>query len=191
MPFCTNCGQQISGGVKFCPQCGTPVFESTQSSLNASHKPQAVQKLIEEIAKIDAARKRPEDFTAKMMVKQLVMGKQVDPADKAIANIIRNFQIPNTPDEVFSFLSLALSNLNATQPKSSDWAKEMQDLFTWNFSQKEKEVEKRSRQILFEAWASKAKQVYQSADAAFGDTPGFLKIDEIYYKVQREISNSK
>ena len=35
MPFCSNCGQQINDGAKFCPSCGTAVSnEKTNNIIN-------------------------------------------------------------------------------------------------------------------------------------------------------------
>lgn len=31
MPFCSNCGQQINDGAKFCPSCGTAVSNEKQT----------------------------------------------------------------------------------------------------------------------------------------------------------------
>ena len=43
MAFCSKCGAQISGGVKFCPTCGNPVSTSGSSDLSSTFDPADIQ----------------------------------------------------------------------------------------------------------------------------------------------------
>ncbi len=190
MPVCMNCGKEVIGGKKFCPECNAPVGnESIEAQglrrqlyageirkcpkcgdelppftavcpscgfeLRNTKVSNAVQMLASDIAKITCSRHNLEDNSA------------ISVMDKSIANIIRNFPIPNNREDIVEFMILASSNIETNVVDIS--------------SQKE----------VSEAWIAKFEQAYQKAQFTLKDSPDFQSIKDIYDKKKREIRRGK
>lgn len=76
------------------------------------------------------------------------------------SNIIVNFPVPNTKEDILEFMILVSSNINMK--------KELNDEET-------------------KAWISKLEQIYEKAQLVMGDTPHFYKINKIYTEKKRQI----
>ena len=134
MPFCMHCGQELLAGAKFCSSCGTPtsqtdtkretVYEgiihkcpncgevlnsfvsncpSCGYEIRGSKNSFAVCTLVSKLEEIEA--QRPEGKQSK--------GLGLSKTDEQKINLISNFPIPNTKEDLYEFLILAASNINA------------------------------------------------------------------------------
>lgn len=79
-------------------------------------------------------------------------------------NLIVNFPVPNTKEDLLEFMILISSNI--------DSKKELDDLET-------------------KAWISKLEQVYEKANLVMGDTPHFSEINDIYTHKKRQLKIRK
>lgn len=193
MPFCQHCGQELSPDAKFCPKCGTAIekedrdvacerkqvfegeirkcpncgevlkaFEATCPTcgyeLRGSHAVGAIQEFVQKLGQIETEYKL-------MDVGELLDKDSLSIADERKINLIRNFAVPNTKEDIFEFLILASSNVTT-----------MQNMFDVQSSY--------SKVAVCEAWEAKFEQVYNKAKLTFGEEKEFEKIQEIYRKMQ-------
>ncbi len=180
MPFCSNCGKQLSPEAKFCFECGTPVAgssggvppipvqhspapkkaEERQSTYDgAIHKcpncgsvldaykikcevcgwelrsgksQSTVQELVAKLQEIDA-RTRSNMPQQKSILKKIIgidlnFGKDSNDdkkdfelqKEKEKDNLISNFIVPNTKEDILEFLQLALSKISDKRPNEHD-----------------------------------------------------------------------
>lgn len=144
---CPKCGCELPSFTAICPSCGFELYNTRVSN--------AVQKLANDIAKISHSREALEDESSISII------------DKTIANIIRNFPIPNNREDIIEFMILASSNID-------------ENIF-YDSSQKE----------ITTAWIAKFEQAYQKAQFTLKDNPDFQQIKSIYDKKKKEIRKSK
>lgn len=196
MPFCTNCGKQFSDGAKFCPECGTAVAGAQSQSQG-----QRTQSFAGEIRKCPNCGEALSAFEIKChacgfelrntkastavqefynKIEQIEEGRdkcKPGETEKRIANVIRNYPIPNTKEDVLEFMMLAASNIDTS-------------LYSVQGDRKNSK-EYQSQKIVNDAWYSTAEQVYHKAELSFGDDPAFLKIQKIYVDKIKHISTEK
>lgn len=204
MPFCTNCGKQFSDGTKFCPECGTAInavqpenqrkqvfegeikkcpncgealsaFEITCHAcgfeLRNRTGSNAVQKLADMISKLEMERPPQAKKEAISIFKYSI--PSAEPTDKRIANVIQSFAIPNTREDILEFMILASTNIDTDALDSNGSSDSI------------------SQKLVTNAWIAKFEQSYQKAKIAFGDSPEFNDIQEIYDKRQKEIQKGR
>lgn len=199
MLVCSNCGQKIEAGANFCSSCGAPtgvgdvsqrkqVFEgnihkcpncgeiinafSTKCSscgieFRDAKASSAVKEFAGTLQEIESRRKKKSALSG---VAEAFGFKRSDSTDEQKINLIRNFSIPNTKEDVLEFMILASSNIDPS-------------LYSNNNYSTEKSVSN--------AWIAKADQVYQKAKLAFGCDPDFMKIQAMYDRKMGEVKKSK
>jgi len=99
-----------------------------------------------------------------------------DPTDKSIANVINSFVIPNTREDILEFMILAANSI---------------DVSALDHMRNQGSSDGLSRNLVANAWVSKFEQSYQKAKIAFGKSPEFNEIEELYTKKQREIHRGR
>lgn len=188
MPFCSNCGQQIADGAKFCPECGAPTGVQAQNQRTEKFAgeirkcPNCGNNLAAFEAICPACGHELRNTEASMSVQQfaekvadLHANRETSNA-KSIADFIKNYPIPNSREDLTEFIVLAASNIdlayiNGAPPGGKpDWP---------------------SRNLVTEAWRSKFEQAYQKAKIVFGNNPEFKEIQEYYSNKQKEIRKAK
>ena len=199
MAFCSNCGQKIEEGARFCSGCGEPIGGTDNSRrqevfegnihkcpncgeiINAfstkcpscghefrdTQASSAVNNFTRQLQKIEAGRKERSKISG---VAEIFGIKSNDTTDEQKINLIRNFSVPNTKEDVFEFMILASSNIDDS-------------LYENNIHSTEKSVSN--------AWLAKTEQVYNKAKLSFGKEPDFAKIQHIYDKKMKAIKKSK
>ena len=171
MAFCSNCGQKLEDGAKFCFECGTPVRTGqtvSQSERKITydgeiHKCPNCGEVLESFVvncpscgyELRGAQSASsiEDFSAKME-------KATSDAQKVA--LIRNFPIANTKEDIFEFMILASSSITGEY-----------------------------NEAVFNAWLAKFEQCYQKAKLAFGNDSDFLKIQDLYGKTTKQVSKER
>ncbi len=165
---CPNCGEMLKSFVSNCPSCGYE-FRNTHSS-------NSIREFIIKLEQIEA-KEMPEIEENESVMKQ-IFGKDLNEKDKEDearedfeeqkakekANLIINFSVPNTKEDILEFMILAASNI--------DTKKEIDD-------------------IVSEAWISKLEQVYQRAEITMKNNPDFVEIKKIYDTKKKQIKHKK
>jgi len=118
MAFCSNCGSQIAENQKFCPNCGTAASGTApqQAAPARSSKDGEVIKCPSCGAAVSSwDTKCPEcgyEFrnrsAAKSVNEFFEHYRTADPSEKA--NIIKTFPVPNTKEDILTFLTMSIGN---------------------------------------------------------------------------------
>lgn len=207
MAFCSNCGTQLRTNDKFCPGCGTPVdgrnaskrqqvfegsihkcpncgepigsFTSTCPACGFEFRDvrtsTAVKEFAQRLDELQAQKKAPSVLGG--VAAALGLGK-ADNTNEQILDTIRNFNVPNTKEDVFEFMILASSNINTSVMSAR----------TSSEAGANSEEEFNTMKARNDAWLAKMEQVYQKAKLSFGNDPDFARIEEIYSKTTSSIA---
>lgn len=152
---CPNCGEVLESFVVNCPACG--------HELRGAKKSMSAKEFSAKLDEIE--RSRPtKGLSVKKKREDLLI---VSETDERKISLIRSFVIPNTKEDLFEFLVLALSNINmklqALPPEVA----------------------------VSDAWEAKFEQAYEKARLSFGNTQDFEKIQVLYQKKKRKIKQRK
>ena len=192
LSFCTHCGMQIvnrggeitnqrkilyEGEIRKCPNCGE-VLNSFQTNcpacgyeLRGAKTSYAVREFTSKLEFIESSRKSERTMG---MLAGMLTGKKITNTDEQIINLIKNFVVPNTREDILEFLILAASNINTTVFSSMD---------DDNSAKREKAIN--------DAWVTKMNQVYSKARLSHGGSEYFYQIEEIYANCAVEINAQK
>lgn len=165
---CPSCGEVLASFLSKCPACGHEIRDTRSST--------AVRELAIKLEQIEA-RKMPA-FEEKRSVMKMVFGKDFDETNEAEeaqerfdeqkaqekANVIINFSVPNTKEDILEFMILAASNIDIKRGVDDEVSK---------------------------AWISKLEQVYQRAQLIMGNTPDFAIIRNIFEQKRSELKSRK
>lgn len=189
MSKCIKCGKYLPGWAKFCPRCGMSVGKAIEKEQNKGLKcpncgetlkafeakcsacgyelrktqtAAAVQEFAKEISRLESEREKQQ-----RSIQYRLFGSKDGkiPMEKSIANMVRNFVVPNTKEDIFEFMLLVSANVSA-------------------------EVENADR-IIADAWNEKMEQIYEKAKITFGNGPEFNQIKEIYDKKKEALRTQK
>ena len=122
MAFCINCGQELAEGAKFCANCGKAVGASQNGA-----KEQRKTVYDRELHKCPNCGERLDSFVtacptcgyelrgAKVtsVVNELAQKLESTETIEQKIDLIRNFYIPNTKEDIYEFFILATSNMSA------------------------------------------------------------------------------
>ena len=189
MVFCTNCGQQLAEGAKFCSACGNKVdissaFQSGQRKTvydGEIHKCPNCGSLLDsfklrcQLCGYELRGNKGSSTVQRFAdeIKQIEQegGKGVG---QRLITHISTFPIPNSKEELLEFLILSSSKIDADRYKE-DTAK--------------------IKKEISDAWRSKFEQAYYKALIAFANEPTLSVVQEIYrtkmQEIERNICESK
>lgn len=166
MAFCINCGQELADGAKFCANCGKAVgvlqnhtMEQRKTVYEGEiHKcPNCGEILNSFVTNCPTCGYELRSVKTNSPVEALSMKiEQASSLDKKI-ELIANFYIPNTKEDIYDFFILAVSNLEDKWYDTDD------------------------------AWRAKLEQAYHKAKLSFGNTPEFEYLETLYNKTRKEI----
>ena len=170
MPFCSNCGQQIQESAKFCAGCGSPTAANNSNTSKRTafydgelHKcPNCGEVLNSFVAVCPACGYELRGSSATGAVKEFASKLDKATTEFQKANIIRNFPIPNTKEDIFEFMILASSNIDDHPNKE-----------------------------IFDAWIAKFEQCYDKAKLTFLQDSDFSQIQSMYTRTIKEIRRIK
>ena len=165
---CPNCGELLDAFRSHCPSCGYEIRDARSSS--------SVRELAQKLERIEAERMAPIEEKKSLM--KMVFGKdfkeenEVEEAQERFdehkrqqkANLIINFSVPNTREDILEFMILASSNIDVKKGIDDEVSK---------------------------AWLSKLDQVYEKAKLLMGNKPSFAQIKYIYDRKKAQIKNRK
>lgn len=204
MSFCINCGQQLVDGAKFCAGCGTAVNVINQNTQRKTvyegeiHKcpncgdiidayesvceacgyeirdrkaSNSIRELATKIQEIERTRAR----TKQNPLKTLYFGQSITDTDKKIVSLVSSFPIPNSKEDLYEFIVLSHSNINA-------------DVYDTGGNQFK---ENDARLAISNAWKAKLEQAYQKAKLVFAGDPRLSDIQTMYDAVHKSINKAK
>ena len=139
--FCPHCGTKLDSDAKFCKHCGSPVDRTETGTFKARE-----QEYAGKMIKCPACGEDIPSFTAVCpscgheirgsratnSVQELSYKLEHTSSDKAKANLIRTFPIPNTREDILEFMILASTNIeNSYQPEVSEaWSVQFEQAFS-------------------------------------------------------------
>lgn len=134
MAFCESCGHELSSGAKFCSACGTAVGPTTSSrdgNGRALHKcPQCGEVLNAFVAKCPSCGYELRGSQTLSRVRELEDALGGMESSEKRAELIRNFYIPNTKEDIYEFFILATSNLKAGDVCSDAWTAKLEQAYS-------------------------------------------------------------
>ena len=161
---CPNCGDILDAYESVCETCG---YERRGSKATNS-----VQKLSQKLQEIEA--QRPSKKMTSVFKKAMVQD-HLSKTDEQKIDLIKNYAIPNTKEDIMEFAVLAVSNIDPAAFSSMN-----------NTAMYET-----SRKALSDAWMSKFEQVYQKGRLMFGETTELQNLYQQYLKKRKEIKRKK
>lgn len=175
MAFCTNCGQQVADGAKFCANCGTPTMQNNANTERKTvfdgeiHKCPHCGEVLKAFETICPTCKfEIRGAKGSNAVKDLAEKLENASSEKQRIIIIKNFPIPNTKEDIFEFMLLASSNFDASYYATHLHEEDISD-----------------------AWLTKIEQCYQKAKLAFGSHSDFERIESVYLKIKNECAEKE
>ena len=165
MAFCTNCGQELADGAKFCGNCGKAVNDTNSTNQRKTtydgeiHKCPNCGEILNSFV-TDCPTCGYELRSVKVSSPVNDLAKKIERAVSLEEKIelITNFYIPNTREDIYDFFILAVSNLEDGVYDTDD------------------------------AWRAKLEQTYHKAKIAFGKTPEFDYIEKLYNRTRSKVS---
>lgn len=205
MAFCTNCGQELEQGAKFCAECGKATnsdnqtrdkrkvvydgeihkcpncgdiidaYESVCKACGYEIRDRKASNSIREFAvKIQEIEKTRERVKQNPL-KTLYFGQSTTDTDKKIVSLVSSFPIPNSKEDLYEFIVLSYSNINA-------------DVYDTGGNQFK---ENDARLAISNAWKSKLEQAYQKAKLVFVGDPRLNDIQVMYDSIHKSIHKAK
>ncbi len=206
MAYCSNCGNQLAEGSKFCNNCGTAVNSENNNQRKTVYEGQihkcpncgdvinsfvsncptcgyeirdtqgvsSVRQLAMKLEQLEA--KRPPKRRTNILTQTFGGGTQLQSIDEQKIDLIRNFSIPNTKEDVLEFIVLAAANI---------------DLKVFGLDSSRYQMLDPARRELSDAWLAKLEQADQKAEIMFGHTQEYLSIRNVYEKKVKAIKKQK
>lgn len=122
MAFCINCGQELAEGAKFCANCGKAVGASQNVAKEQRktvydgelHKcPNCGERLDSFVTACPACGYELRGAKVTSVVNELAQKLEQTESVEQKIDLIRNFYIPNTKEDIYEFFILATSNMSA------------------------------------------------------------------------------
>lgn len=164
MAFCINCGQELAEGAKFCANCGKAVSNNSTTQRKTVydgelHKcPNCGELLNSFVTNCPTCGYELRSVKTNSPVNELAKKiERTSSVDEKI-ELITNFYVPNTKEDIYDFFILAVSNLEDTNYDTDD------------------------------AWRAKLEQTYHKARISFGKTPEFEYIEKLYNRTRSKVS---
>lgn len=122
MKYCIHCGGELVDGARFCSSCGAPVGGGSSKSENSTVKcPQCGERIDAFVAKCPACGHELRGSQTLSRVRELEDNLEGVESPKKRSELIRNFYIPNTKEDIYEFFILATSNLKAGGSDDAAW----------------------------------------------------------------------
>lgn len=157
---CPGCGEAIPSFTDKCPVCGHEFRDVGALS--------SAKELSERLDAIESSRPKNKKGRVKKS-----NNREIDAVDEQKINLIRNFPIPNTREDLIEFLILALSNYDVSLDEYGD------------------EDGAESEKALSDAWKAKLDQAFNKSEVLFGDDPAFDRFRKMREQKFDEIKEKK
>lgn len=163
---CPNCGEVLNSFVTNCPTCGHEIRDTQGVS--------SVRQLAIKLEQLES--KRPPKKGTNIFAQTFSGGTQLQSIDEQKIDLIRNFSIPNTKEDVLEFIVLAAANI---------------DLKVYGLDSSRYQMLDPARRELSDAWLVKLEQADQKAEIMFGHTQEYLSMRNVYENKMKAIKKQK
>lgn len=163
---CPNCGEVLNSFVTNCPTCGHEIRDTQGVS--------SVRQLAIKLEQLES--KRPPKKGTNIFTQTFSGGTQLQSIDEQKIDLIRNFSIPNTKEDVLEFIVLAAANI---------------DLKVYGLDSSRYQMLDPARRELSDAWLAKLEQADQKAEIMFGHTQEYLSMRNVYENKMKAIKKQK
>lgn len=163
---CPNCGEVLNSFVTNCPTCGHEIRDTQGVS--------SVRQLAIKLEQLES--KRPPKKSTNIFAQTFSGGTQLQSIDEQKIDLIRNFSIPNTKEDVLEFIVLAAANI---------------DLKVYGLYSSRYQMLDPARRELSDAWLAKLEQADQKAEIMFGHTQEYLSMRNVYENKMKAIKKQK
>lgn len=208
MPFCTNCGQEVPGGAKYCRNCGAATSEEflnkeetrKQTYAGEIRKcPNCGEHLSAFEVSCHNCNFEFHNIAASTAVQNLANEISKIEAGRIDYDKDINSKQRLGKEEEISSIDKSIANVIRTfaVPNTKEDILEFMMLAASNIEMELLEdnpnatVDVKSRKLVSDAWVIKFEQTYQKAKMALGKSPDFIEIKEYYEKKEKEIHRSK
>ena len=166
--YCEKCGEKLNEGAMFCHGCGAPITQSDENGRKQSFAGEIVKcpscgeilSAFEGICPSCGFELR--NIKSSKAVSEFAYELKKSTSNSEKANIIRNFPVPHTREDILEFLILASSN-----------------------------IEEDIQNDISEAWKSKMDQTYQKATVVINDEKELEHITELYKTAEEKLKKKK
>ena len=163
---CPSCGEVINSFVSNCPTCGHEIRGAQGVS--------SVRQLAMKLEQLEA--KRPPKKGINIFAQTFGNGAQLQSVDEQKIDLIKNFSIPNTKEDVLEFIVLAAANI---------------DLKVYGLDSSRYQMLAPARRELSDAWLAKLEQADRKAEIMFGHTQEYLSMRNVYENKMKAIKKQK
>ena len=135
MAFCINCGQELAEGAKFCANCGKAANNTSTNQRKTVydgelHKCPNCGELLKSFTTVCPTcayelRGVTTNSPVEALAKKVEMASSLD--DKI--ELITNFYIPNTKEDIYDFFILAISNIVAGGEETDAWIAKLEQTY--------------------------------------------------------------
>ncbi|MCR5727449.1 MAG: zinc ribbon domain-containing protein [Lachnospiraceae bacterium] len=171
MAFCTFCGNILMDNACFCSACGREIKKieiNNRNETNCSrdiHKCPNCGEILEAFAsKCISCGYEIRDNTGSKILLQFEKEYKSLTSDKRKIELIKNYVIPNSREDILEFVFFSASNIDV-------------DAFSYDKNSLNKHT---SKQDISDAWFSKLEQAYYKAGITLINDPSYKAIKEIY-----------
>lgn len=185
MAFCTNCGQQLTDGGKFCANCGVPIVQALMPPIPIyKSNDEEMRKTIydgdlhkcprcgEYLKAFETVCPNPDcgfelrNIKTHGAVKEFSELLTKEQSEARRINLIQNFHVPNSREDIMEFMILATSNFD-------------ENYYATHLDTKDES----------DAWLNKIEQCYQKAQISLSAND-FEKVEGWYQQTKERIRKS-
>ena len=133
--FCSNCGNKLIDNAKFCNVCGTKIVDSSAEGRKTTydgeiHKCPNCGDTIDAYETVcEACGYEIRGRKAVSVVHELALKLENTDSVKKKEELIRNFYIPNTKEDIHEFFILAISNIDTDDCDISAWYAKLEQAY--------------------------------------------------------------
>ena len=136
MAFCIKCGSIVSEGAKFCANCGASVKKNETVQREERKKvfegeihkcPNCGQELKAFEAVCPSCKYELRGIKGSQLIKELNEKLEKAITEKEKTDIIKNFAVPNTKEDIMEFMILASSNFDAEAHYRNEYIEDVSD----------------------------------------------------------------
>lgn len=135
MSFCNNCGEKLPDDAKFCNNCGAPTNHNSNTQRKTVydgeiHKcPNCGEQLTAFLITCPACGYEIRGSKGISVVNVFAKELEAAASIEQKIDLIRNFHIPNTKEDIYEFFILAVSNLNSDCDVIEAWYAKMEQAY--------------------------------------------------------------